>query len=169
VCQEVLGLRYDAVNAALAVGSDDLFDAVLRARALDGIRGEDDLEALSLSYRRVRNILSEQEVEPLGACTLPQEEERALLTALESAERLARPLLEGGEYTQALSVLAGLRSPLDRFFEKVLVMDEDAGNRRNRLGLLKRISNLLLQVGDFADMVLEGESAPVPAAGGKRG
>jgi glycyl-tRNA synthetase beta chain len=169
VCQEVLGLRYDAVNAALAVGSDDLLDAARRARALDGIRGQEDLEALSLSYRRVRNILSEHQVEPLSVSTLPLEEERALLGALESVEEKVGPLLEKGEYAKALAVLAHLRSPLDRFFEKVLVMDEDPGIRRNRLGLLKRISLLLLRVGDFAEMVLEGEKAPLPAVGGKRG
>jgi glycyl-tRNA synthetase beta chain len=65
--------------------------------------------------------------------------------------------------------MATLRSPLDRFFDTVLVMDPDPRIRGNRLALLNRISLLLLKVGDFAEMVLEGENAAEPAKGVKRG
>ena len=169
VCQEQLGLRYDAVNAALAVGADDPLDAVRRSEALHQIRGEVDFEALILSYRRVRNILEGQKVSPFMGDALPSEEELALLQSLRGAEDESAPLLHARRYPQALKVMAGLRSPLDRFFEKVLVMDPDPVVRGNRLGLLKRVSNLLLRVGDFAAMVLEGESASVSMAGGRRG
>ena len=169
LCQEALGIRYDVVNAALAVGADDPLDAVRRAEALQGIRGYPDFEALSLSYRRIRNILAAQEVAPLAAGRLKLQEERLLLEALERAEKEAAPLLEAREYLNALRILAILRPSLDRFFEKVLVMDPDPDARRNRLGLLKRISLLLLRVGDFAEMVLEGEPAPLGAGGEKRG
>ena len=170
LCQEALGIPYDAVKAALAVGADDPLDAVRRAEALQGIRGYVDFEALSLSYRRIRNILAAQEVAPFAAGKLSLQEERLLLEALERAEKEAGPLLEAREYLKALRVLASLRPGLDRFFEKVLVMDPDPDARRNRLGLLKRISLLLLRVGDFAEMVLEGEPAePLGAGGGNRG
>ena len=169
LCQETLGLPYDTVKAALAVGADDPLDAVRRAKALQGIRGYGDFEALSLSYRRIRNILATQEVAPFAAGKLSLQEERLLLESLERAEKEAGPLLEAREYLKALRVLAGLRPSLDRFFEKVLVMDPDPNTRQNRLGLLKRISLLLLRVGDFAEMVLEGEPAPLSSGGGNRG
>jgi glycyl-tRNA synthetase beta chain len=169
LCQEALGLPYDAVNAALAVGADDPLDAVRRAEALQGIRGHADFEALSLSFRRIRNILAAQEVAPFTSGRLQLSEERLLLESLERAERESGPLLDAREYPGALRVLAGVRPSLDRFFEKVLVMDPDAEARRNRLGLLKRISLLLLRVGDFAEMVLEGEPAPSGAGGANRG
>jgi len=169
LCQEALGLPYDAVNAALAVGADDPLDAVRRAEALQGIRGQDDFEALSLSYRRIRNILADQEVSPFMSGRLLLKEERLLLESLERAESESGPLLDARDYLGTLRVLAGLRPGLDRFFEKVLVMDPDADARRSRLGLLKRISLLLLRVGDFAEMVLEGEPAPSGAGGANRG
>jgi glycyl-tRNA synthetase beta chain len=169
VCQEGLGLRYDAVSAALATGCDDPVDAVARARALNGIRGLPDFESLSLSYRRVRNILADSEVEALGDEKLPTQEERALLEAVQGCERRCAPLLEKRDYAGALAVLAGLRVPLDRFFEKVLVMDPEAQTRRKRLALLRRISVLLRRVGDFAEMVLEGEAGAVASARGTRG
>lgn len=167
VCQEAMGLRYDAVNAALAVGADDPLATVRRAEALHRIRGLDDFEALSLSTRRVRNILAEQTVEPLGETSLPTQEERALLRALQATESKAGPLLDRGEYFEALKILATLRPALDRFFDKVLVMDADPAIRANRLALLKRVRVLLLRVGDFAEMVLEGEAVGSGAGSGK--
>jgi glycyl-tRNA synthetase beta chain len=169
LCQESLGIPYDSVNAAFAVGADDPLDAVRRAEALQGIHGHSDFEALSLSYRRIRNILAAQEVTPFAAGELSLNEERLLLESLERVEMESGPLLEARQYPQALKVLAGLRPSLDRFFEKVLVMDPDHGARRNRLGLLKRISLLLLRVGDFAEMVLEGEPAGLGAGSGRHG
>ncbi len=169
VYQEGAGLRYDAVSAALATGSDDPVDALERARALDGIKGQADFESLSLSYRRVRNILSDAQVEPLGDEKPATPEERALLEAVKDCERRCAPLWKKRDYAAALAVLAGLRSPLDRFFEKVLVMDPDAEVRRKRLALLRRISLLLQRVGDFAEMVLEGETGALASARGTRG
>ena len=169
VCQEGENLRYDAVSAALATGGDDAVDAVARARALDGIKGQADFESLSLSYRRVRNILADAQVEALGEEKLATAEERALLEAVKDCERRCAPLLEKRDYAAALAVLAGLRAPLDRFFEKVLVMDPDAEIRRKRLALLRRISLLLRRVGDFAEMVLEGETGALASARGTIG
>ena len=169
VCQEGEDLRYDAVSAALATGSDDPVDVVERARALDGIKGQADFESLSLSYRRVRNILADARVEALGEEKLATPEERALLEAVKDCERRCAPLWEKRDYGAALAVLAGLRAPLDRFFEKVLVMDPDPEIRRKRLALLRRISLLLSRVGDFAEMVLEGETGALASARGTIG
>ena len=169
VCQKVRSFRYDAVNASAAVGVDRIQDAFRRAEALHGIRGHPDFEALSLSYRRVKNILAGHETSPLEEAALASEEERALLKALVEVEGRAEPLLSAGDYPSALRAMATLRSPLDRFFDKVLVMDPDPRIRANRLSLLKRISLLFLRVGDFAEMVLEGENAAEPARGDKRG
>ena len=160
VCQETHGFRYDAVNAAVAAGSANLLDAFRRAGALDGIRGHADFEALLLSYRRVNNILAGQEPPALEPSALAPGEERSLHAALAGVEEQAGPLLSRGEYPPVLRLMATLRSPLDRFFEKVLVMDPDTRKRGNRLALLQRISLLFLKVGDFALMVLEGEGAP---------
>jgi glycyl-tRNA synthetase beta chain len=159
LCQEVHRLRYDAVGAAVAVGSDDLLDAFLRARALHGIRGLPDFEALSLSTRRVRNILAGQQAPPLDPAGCRLDEERDLLRALQEAEERCAAPLASRDYPAALRVMAGIRSPLDRFFDKVLVMDPDPRLRGNRLALLERVSALLRRVGDFAEMVLEGETA----------
>ena len=58
--------------------------------------------------------------------------------------------LESRDYPKACQALAGLRGPVDAFFEKVLVMAEDANLRRNRLALLVRISHTFLLMADFS-------------------
>jgi glycyl-tRNA synthetase beta chain len=168
VCLEARGFRYDAVNAAMAAGCGNLWDAFRRAEALNGVRGHDDFEALALSYRRVKNILAGQQPRRVDESTLAAPEERGLLEALRNVERSADSLLASGGYPEALRLMATLRTPLDRFFDKVLVMDPDPGIRSNRLALLNRISLLFLRVGDFAMMVLEGEPAAEPAKGAHR-
>ena len=165
-CQELHGFRYDAVKAAVAVGCQDLYDTFRRAEALNGIRGLPDFEALSLSYRRVKHILAGQPSVPLEEARLVTDEERALLRSLRDVENSAGPSLAAGDYASALRQMATLRSPLDRFFEKVLVMDPEPRVRGNRLALLERISSLFSKVGDLAEMVLEGEKTEtVPKRG----
>jgi len=168
-CQEIHGFRYDAVNAALALGFDNLMDAFCRAEALNGIRSLPDFGALTLSYRRIKNILAGQTLSPLEEARLETGEEKALLRALQGVEERAAPLLSRREYAAALKAMSSLRSPLDRFFEQVLVMDSDARVRANRLALLKRTALLLLKVGDFAEMVLEKATEAGSARRGERG
>ena len=74
-----------------------------------------------------------------------------------------RPVLEAhlaaGAYTDALSGLADLQEPVDRFFDEVMVMDEDAKVRNNRLNLLNALQQLFrqldIQVGDRERVVLD--------------
>jgi glycyl-tRNA synthetase beta chain len=55
-----------------------------------------------------------------------------------------------GEYTRALKLLAGLKEPIDAFFDKVLVMSEDEDIRRNRIALLKSLVGLFDRVAQFS-------------------
>ena len=58
--------------------------------------------------------------------------------------------LESRDYPGVCRALASLRGPVDAFFEKVMVMAEDANLRRNRLALLLRISQTFLLMADFS-------------------
>ncbi len=55
-----------------------------------------------------------------------------------------------GEYIDALKLLAGLKDPIDSFFEKVLVMSEDIKVRENRIALLKGLVVLFDKVAKFS-------------------
>jgi glycyl-tRNA synthetase beta chain len=59
-------------------------------------------------------------------------------------------LLQRSDYPAALKRLAQLRPALDRFFDEVMVMTDDATLKRNRLALLHRLRRLFLRIADVA-------------------
>jgi glycyl-tRNA synthetase beta chain len=142
------GHAYDTVDAVLAVAADDPADALARCDALSAFRAaRDDMEDLSVAYTRAKNLAKED----LGVeadRALMGSEEIALADALESAEETAGALMGEHAYSVALESLAGLRTPIDAFFEGVLVMDSDERLRDNRLRLLNRFVGVF---GGFAD------------------
>ena len=77
-------------------------------------------------------------------------EERALTDALDRAEPLAEVALAGEDFTAAMAALASLRTPIDAFFEKVIVNDPDGETRARRLNLLTRFRDAVHRVADFS-------------------
>ena len=158
-----LKFRYDTVRAILAAGWDAPLEAVRRGQALESMRGSEDLEALSVAAKRIKNILKKSattkdwqpgEVEP---GQLQEEEEQALYQAYGSVAAESGRWAGAGEYRRALEAIAGLRPLVDRFFDKVLVMAEDAALRQNRLRLLGKLDQLFSGIAQFAEIV------PAPA------
>ena len=79
---------------------------------------------------------------------LPQE--KALISALDTAESKASAAIEREDFTAAMAALASLRTPIDDFFDHVTVNDPDAAKRERRLNLLMRFRDAVNQVADFS-------------------
>jgi glycyl-tRNA synthetase beta chain len=77
-------------------------------------------------------------------------EEKALITALDTAEPKASAAVEEEDFTGAMAALASLRTPIDTFFEQVTVNDPDPAKRERRLNLLLRFRDAVNQVADFS-------------------
>jgi glycyl-tRNA synthetase beta chain len=77
-------------------------------------------------------------------------EEKALIAALNAAEREASAAVEAEDFTGAMAALASLRRPIDDFFDHVTVNDADAAKRERRLNLLMRFRDAVNQVADFS-------------------
>ena len=77
------------------------------------------------------------------------EAERSLLDSCVTGEERVAASLAAGDFDGALRSLAGLRGPIDRFFEDVLVMDEDTVIRNNRLRLLNRFAGVFAGVANI--------------------
>jgi glycyl-tRNA synthetase beta chain len=158
------GKRHDLVDAVFALGDDDLVRIVARVEALDKFLKTDDGANVLAGYKRAANILAAEEKKGKGlseaeltkgydAAVLgqnPQVAEQALLAALTKIGPLARDAVEKEQFETAMTALAGLRAPLDLFFEQVLVNDKDEQVRRNRLLLLTQIRDALGAVADFS-------------------
>jgi glycyl-tRNA synthetase beta chain len=147
------GFSTELINAVLASSWHTLPDLDSRARALAAFMGEEAAESLAAANKRIGNILrksGETISTKIDADSLNLPEERVLFAELESLESTLGPLLQANDYAAGLAVLAGLREPVDAFFDGVMVMDEDAGLRANRLALLARVKSLFDRIADLS-------------------
>lgn len=152
------GVRHDLIDAVFALGGeDDLVRLVARVRALQDFLGTDDGANLIAAYKRAANILRIEEkkdgVEYTGApdaSAFRHDEEKALGAALDAARPEIEKAVAAEDFVGAMKHLAGLRAPVDAFFDKVTVNADDAALRVNRLKLLNGIRSALDGVADFA-------------------
>lgn len=157
------GIRYDEINAVLAVEMDDLLDIFHRAQALSQVRQKPDFEPSIIAFSRITNILKQArerniqlEDSFLKENLLSEPEEKELYWTYRDLEGNLRKLYQKHEYEEILSRLASLRPLVDNFFNKVLVMTEDRSRRDNRLRLLQNISSLFSPLADFSKIVISG-------------
>lgn len=152
------GVKHDHIDAVFALGGeDDLVRLLARVEALAKFLGTDDGENLLTAYRRAANILKiEEKKDGTSYAAVPDEkllregEENALYSALEEAGPVIADKVAAEDFTGAMAALAGLRAPVDAFFDKVTVNADDAKLRENRLKLLSKIRAALEGVADFA-------------------
>jgi glycyl-tRNA synthetase beta chain len=140
-------------DAVLASRTQSVLDIDLRLRALEPFLKMSEAESLAAANKRIANILRKAPDEVTGAVDtsrLQDGPERQLFEHVLSMERAVNPLFARREYAQALTQLATLRDDVDRFFDSVMVMAEDAEVRANRLGLLLRLRALFLQFADLS-------------------
>jgi glycyl-tRNA synthetase beta chain len=152
------GARHDVVAAVFGATPDDDVNRLL-ARA-DAVRGFVESEAganLLAAHRRAVNILRIEEKRDghafdtgYEAHLLKLPEEAALAAALEEAGSCIRLDIEAEDFERAMEAMAGLRAPVDAFFEKVIVNDPAPELRRNRLRLLARLRAAMDAVADFS-------------------
>jgi glycyl-tRNA synthetase beta chain len=144
------GFPADEADAVLAARDPDALDdpheTLLRLRALHRVRKEasDDFAHLAVAFKRAKNILGEQEPPPVAPALFQEEAEGGLHRAV------AGLVGADGGYEARLRSLAGLRAPVDRFFDDVLVMAEDPKVRANRLGLLASAVALFYRIADIS-------------------
>lgn len=146
------GMPIEAVEAVVSVDFDDVVDCRHRITALIAINAQPAFALLAGSFKRVNNIIKENTDTRIDEAQLTEPAERDLAAALRAIEAEAAPLLMAKEYEEALAVILKMKEPIDTFFDKVMVMAEDAALRRNRLALLTAIAGLFRKVGDFSKM-----------------
>ena len=146
----------DVFNAVLAREPTRPLDFANRVRAVETFRALPEAASLAAANKRIRNILRQAEQghvdvpDAVDPALFLADAERSLADALAGIEPQARAMLDAGEYAGALTSLAKLRDDVDRFFDTVKVMDDDAARRGNRLALLARIGALFMETADIS-------------------
>lgn len=146
------GADAQAVDAVTSVAFDDIIDCKKKIAALAAIRSEDAFSVLAASFKRIRNIIKDNTAITIDNSLFNEEAESALAKSFNAVDAAVQPLLMEGDYERALSAMLALESPVDAFFDSVMVMDDDPAIRQNRLNLLTAISALFLKVGDISKM-----------------
>jgi glycyl-tRNA synthetase beta chain len=153
VQQREAGVRHDLIDAVFSLGGeDDLVRLLARVKALQAYIMTAEGANLLAAYKRAANILKAADGVD-AAAPAPADlvaEERALLTALDTAAPNAAAAVDAEDFEGAMAALASLRAPIDAFFDGVMVNDEDPAKRAFRLGLLARFRDAVTQVADFS-------------------
>ncbi|WP_105402045.1 glycine--tRNA ligase subunit beta [Neorhizobium sp. T7_12] len=150
------GARHDLIDAVLTPDSDDLLMAARRVEALTAfITSEDGRNLLAGTKRAVQLLAAEEKKGTVVADGVSEEllrldAEKALWAAIVVASKEAAEAVAKEDFRSAMEALSKLRAPVDKFFEDVLVNDEDAAIRANRLALLKAIREATATVADFS-------------------
>lgn len=150
------GARHDIIDAVLTSEADDLLVVARKAEALTAfITSEDGLNLLAGTKRATQLLAAEEKkgtvvADGVSEALLKLDAEKALFAAIQSASKSAAEAVAAEDFRSAMQALSTLRGPVDKFFEDVLVNDEDAAIRANRLALLKAIREATATVADFS-------------------
>ncbi len=146
-------IKSDTVAAVSRGTIEAPVDFFALAHALDDARANDaeTFDNLATAYARASHLADVK----LGVgvdevSLLPVE--RALLTATDTAQEKVHSAIDSSAYAEVISALAELRDPIDRFFDDVLVMDENEAVKNNRLRLLNRFVAVFHDVADMGEL-----------------
>ena len=162
--RDVRGYALDVVKAVLAADADDVVDAIARAAAVKEVMHVPEFQAIGAACKRIRNILKqarENGFEPAGKFEdWPEaaEEEKTLMVYLERTSPRVEVYRSQKQYLDALLLLSTAREPIDKFFDKVMVMVDDERVRANRLALLQTLLKEFSTIADFSEIVSEARN-----------
>jgi glycyl-tRNA synthetase beta chain len=144
----LLPANISIIKAVLATNEDDLSVIKEKVEALANVSASADFKANFALFKRVANILKDQDLLAFGAVDrslFETVEESALFDAFVGIQ-------QGGDPTRQLEALFGLKETLGAFFDAVMVNAENARIRGNRLALLAGIYSAFLQVADIKEI-----------------
>ncbi len=149
------GASPQEVDAVLALNPALLSEIPTRLAAVRAFASLPEADALAAANKRVSNILKKVET-PVAAkvndALLQETAEKSLAQALEKVKPEADALFETGDYAASLQALAALKTPVDDFFDNVMVNADDPALKANRLGLLATLHQAMNRVADLSKL-----------------
>ncbi len=124
-----------------------------------------EFQAIAAACKRMRNILRQAEEKGIQPSRqfeyLPEsaQEEKNLATFVETEAPGIQAHGHKREYREALLLLSAVRARVDAFFDKVMVMVDDAQIRANRLALLQTLLKEFSTIADFSEIVTDGKES----------
>jgi len=152
--------RYDFVDAVLNTSGFKPTEKGKILYALYDVSKKADFESITTSFKRISNILKQARERGIkfiyfNKKKLVEPEEKELAKNFLGISKNVKRLIKNKDYTKAFMQIISLRKPLDDFFDKVMVMDENHDLRNNRLTFLQEIENMFSQLANFSYVVTE--------------
>ncbi|HLW04050.1 MAG TPA: glycine--tRNA ligase subunit beta [Azoarcus sp.] len=147
------GYSAQEVDAVLALQPQRLADVIRRLAAVRAFAALQEAPALAAANKRVGNILkkaSGEVAQEVDVALFSESAETALNDALGTVVPQADAAFERGDYSASLQALAALKTPIDAFFDAVMVNTDDPALRGNRLGLLATLHRAMNRVADLS-------------------
>jgi len=153
VLKDFWKFRYDVVNAVTDKETLAVYDTFLKAESLNKLISSGLVDPLTALQRRLKNISKGFKRCNFSEDLLKENEEKILSDIFKESKPRIDDLIIKKQYLQASSEILEMKPFIDRFFDKILVMDENESLRKNRIALLQRIDELLSSVADFSLLV----------------
>jgi glycyl-tRNA synthetase beta chain len=152
-------IESDVIKSVMHIDFYNVVDAINRARDLQNYKQRDDFQKLVTSFKRVSNIIQqENKIEILQENLLIEETEKKLYCELQKISRKIEHLLLEKKYHELMEQLVQFSPDIDAFFDNVLVNANDNAIRLNRYALLSHIRSLFLKVADLTQIMIEDKN-----------
>ncbi len=139
-----------SIDGGKYVEDHDIVKTKRKIEALTEFRKASDFDSLAIAFKRVVNIVKGQPRGMVKHELLVEPTEKLLYQAYSDIKQEVENSISMMDYKSALFHMKSLREPVDRYFEDVLVMHEDANICLNRLSTLWVIRDLFFKVADFS-------------------
>lgn len=149
------GYAYDEIEAALAAGGSNLPDLRARVDALNRVRDEPGFLEAVLAAKRISKIVKDSPEYRLDGALLREAAEKELAAAADRLRDETDKATAKNDYDRCLWAIAAFADPLERFFNEVLVMDENNELRQNRIALLQGIQRTLSRTAVLTELVVD--------------
>lgn len=146
------GVAPEVVDAAVSVGFDNVNDCRQRIDAILKISLAPEFKVLAGSYKRIRNIIKDNNLTLVSADLFETKAEEKLYTLFLEVRQEMEQLIAIKAYAKALEAMLKMKEPVDTFFDEVMVMSDNLEVRQNRLNLLTALGELILQIGDISKL-----------------
>ncbi len=140
---------HDALEAVVTSNFEDIYDAYLRLEAINKLFDIDENKEKRFSIKRVFNIVKDYDKTDVDEKLFSQNEEIELFKSIAELENRAATTIKDKNYIELIDAVISIKDVINTFFDNVMVMDKDERIRENRLSLLNRLRNVVLNIADF--------------------
>ncbi|MCK5221673.1 MAG: glycine--tRNA ligase subunit beta, partial [Candidatus Aminicenantes bacterium] len=148
--KDLLFINSEVVNSVIMINTLFIYKIYLRAKAVFEVSESSSIQHLIEIHKRIRNIIRNSDNFSVSDSFLVEPEEKILFEIVNETRTGTEKLIRDNNYIEACSNFIDMKPVVDNFFEKVLVMDENENIKNNRIGLLQKLNELLLQIADFS-------------------